>query len=532
MTSTPPQTPAPTPEATPEPTPATAPAPVPVSARPAPLPDRRPIPGGVATVVPPWLKIDLTTPVSAVLVLVAIGIGLLGDLAVRSGLVGVGGALLVVATSAALLASGRLRTGQSRLLVGLAPVFGVWLALRSSGWLLPLDLVAAFGLLVLGASLSSGGSVANLPFANLFARAWHAGLHALVVPESLVRLAGSRRSDRGGAAVTWAVVRGMLLAAPIVLLLGVLLRSADAVFASLVSFDLNIGVAVEHVFLVGAAAWVFVALLRVSSAVAPADLPPPAMRLGVVEALVILGSVIVLFGGFAVTQAVAVIGGERYVQQTTGLTYAEYARSGFFQLLWVAALTVGGVLLLRAATDRRHARSARRFAVLSCLVCGLTVLIVAVAVRRIALYSDVYGLTMLRLYCTIFAVWIGAVLLLLIAWLAGLRGDRAWFPAAAAACGLALLLGLNVANPEAFVARTNLEREAGPELDSSYLTADLSADAVPAIAERLPGLDADTRADVLDKLCAVRLDDGFTGWAAWNLSRERAADHRAELCDR
>jgi hypothetical protein len=363
------------------------------------VPDRPAVPAKPAPAgAPAWLRIELVRPISLAVVLAAIGVGVLGDLAVRSGLVGLGGALVVLATSAALLASGRLRTRQSRLLVALAPVFGCWLALRSSGWLLPLDLMAAFGLLVLGVSLSSGGTLAHLPLANLLARAWHAALHAIVVPESLARLAGAGRGRVRGS-VTWAVVRGMVLAVPVVLLLGVLLTSGDAVFASLVTFDLGGEVVFEHVFVIVFAAWVFLALARVASAAAPAEAPRSTVRLGAVEALVVLGSVIVLFGGFAVTQAVAVIGGEDYVRRTTGLTYAEYARSGFFQLLWVAALTVGGLLVLRAVTDRRDAGSGRRFAVLSCVVCGLTLLIVAVAVRRLALYSDAYGLTMLRLYC-------------------------------------------------------------------------------------------------------------------------------------
>jgi hypothetical protein len=479
--------------------------------------------------LPPWLRIDLVRPITLGLALVALGIGVLGDLAVRSGLVGLAGALLVVATSAALLASGRLATRQARLLVALAALFGVWLALRTSGWLLPLDLVAAFGLLVLGVSLSSGGSVADLPLAGLLARAWHAALHAIVVPEALVRLAGTTRT-RGSA--TWAVIRGMVLAVPVVLVLGVLLVSADAVFASLVVVDFDGADLFGHAFVVVFAAWAFLALLRVSSAAAPAPLPSVKVRLGAVEALVVLGSVILLFGGFAVSQAVAVIGGAGYVQRTTGLTYAEYARSGFFQLLWVAALTVTGLLLLRAVTDRAEPQSRRRFAVLSCIVCGLTLLIVAVAERRLALYSEVYGLTMLRLYCTIFAVWIGVVLLLLTLWLAGVRGDRAWFPAAAAGCGLALLLGLNVANPEALVARVNLQREAPIAPDTQYVTSGLSDDAVPTVAELLPRLDAAEREDVLARLCAEHGEGrSFTGWAAWNSSRSEADKVRARLCD-
>jgi len=468
-------------------------------------------------------------PITVTAVLVAVGIGVVGDLALRSGLAGLAGALLVLVTSAAMLASRRLRTRQARLLVALAPLFGGWLAVRTSGWLLPLDLVAAFGLLVLGASLSSGGTLANLTPSGLFARAWHATLHAVVVPEALVRLARSGHWPARGS-VTWAVIRGMLLAVPVVLLLGLLLTSGDAVFASMVSVDINGGTAFEHLIATAFAAWVFLGLVRVASAAEPVDAARSTARLGAVEALVVLGSVIVLFGWFAVAQVIAVIGGSAYVQRTTGVTYAEYARSGFFQLLWVAVLTIGGLLILRAVTDRRDARSARRFAVLSCAVCGLTLLIVAVAVRRLALYADVYGLTMLRLYCTIFAVWIGVVLVLLIAWLAGVRGDRAWLPAAAAACGLALLLGLNVVNPEALVANTNLQRAAALKPDTEYL-ADLSDDAVPAIAVLLPKLDAGAREDVRRWLCADSDErPRYTGWAAWNQSRARAASHRDRVC--
>jgi hypothetical protein len=88
-----------------------------------------------------------------------------------------------------------------------------------------------------------------------------------------------------------------------------------------------------------------------------------------------------------------------------------------------------------------------------------------------------------------------------------------------------------VANPEALVARTNLQRDASVETDTRYLTSELSDDAVPAIAELLPTLDADARRDVLERLCGEPAEGaGFTGWAAWNLSHARAAGHRDRLC--
>ena len=490
---------------------------------PAPMPPARQV---LASRPPPWLNLSMAQWVPAWLAAAAVGVGVLGDVAVRSGIAGTAGALLVVGTAELLLASGRLVSVQSKVLVALAPVFGVWVMLRSSDWLLPLDLIAAFGLLLLGVSLSRGGSVADLRLGNLAGRLLHAFLHGCAAPQLLIKAlpkTSRLRTPMGGA-----LLRGALLALPVLLVLGLLLASADAVFASLITADVDFdpGDAIAHAFVIGAATWVFLWLVRVACAEPAVPLPGIRARLGTVETTVVLGSVIALFGAFAVSQAIAVIGGAEYVQRTTGLTYAEYARSGFFQLLWVAALTVACLLLLRGVAD--VARAPRRMAVLFGAVCALTLLIVAVAIRRLALYADVFGLTMLRLYCTLFAVWIGVVLVLLALWLAR-PWARSWFPAAASACGLALLLGLNVVNPEALVARTNLQREAAVPADTSYL-GDLSDDAVPTMVSLLPGLEPDARRTLTRRLCQDSDPRPYTGWAAWNRSYAAADAARATVC--
>ncbi|HEY0638962.1 MAG TPA: DUF4173 domain-containing protein, partial [Pseudonocardiaceae bacterium] len=475
---------------------------------------------------PAWMGVPLARRAGGWVVLGAIGVGVLGDLTLRAEVAGVITAVAIAATAALLLVSGLLVTRQSRVLVALAPVFGVWMAVRESDWLVPLDLIAAAGLLLLGTSLARGGSVADLPFAGLMSRAWHAFLHGCAAPELLVRAVPDAPRLRSARAV--AVLRGALLAAPVLILLGVLLVSGDAVFASFFDVDLDLDVAdvIGHVFLTGLATWVCLWLLRVAGAEPPEPLPRVSARLGAVEATVVLGSVVALFGAFAVSQAVAVIGGDDYVRRTTGLTYAEYARSGFFQLLWVAALTVATLLLLRACVARDAAP--RRFAVLFGAVCALTLLIVAVAIRRLGLYQETFGLTMLRLYCTLFAVWIGVVLVLLAAWLVR-PWARAWFPAAAAGAGLALLLGLNVVNPEALVAATNLQREAALRTDTGYV-AELSEDAIPTIVELLPTLDEEERAALVRRICRGTARDDDRSWMTWTLSHSRTEAARAEAC--
>ena len=400
---------------------------------------------------PEWATVPVEVPPTRRVVAVALGVALVGDLAVRAGFVGLAGALLFAAVSAALLASGRLRTPTARALVAAAPFFGGWLAVRTSPWLLPLDVIAALLLLGLGASLSSGGSVADLPFASIAARAWHGFLHVLSALGFFRPLAPAGRS--AGRRVP-ALVRGACVALPVLALLGALLASADAVFASFFAVDVDAEVFFEHVFVVAMVGWLMLGLVRVASARAPQPLPTVGWQLGRVETTVVLGSVIVLFAAFAVAQVIALAGGADHVLETAGLTYAEYARTGFFQLLWVAGVTVAGLLVVRATT----AAPDRRFAVLSEIVVALTLVIVVVAVHRLGLYKDAYGLTMLRLYSSVFAVWIGAVLVLVGLAFAGVGRGQAWWPSAAVAIALAILFVLNVMNPEAVVVRHNLNR--------------------------------------------------------------------------
>jgi hypothetical protein len=459
------------------------------------------------------------------------------DLALRSGVAGLAGALLVAVAAAALLASGRLHTRSAWLATAAAPLFGAWLAIRASPWLVPLDVLAAGGLLALGASLARGGSLADLTIPRVVLRAIHAGVHAVAAPAFVAAPVRAVREQVGydrRAELGIRIVRGLLLAAPILVLLGVLLASADAVFASFLRVDFDPVTPAEHVAALAAGAWGAAALLRVASVTPPGRLPALRPPIGAVEAFVVLAGLCALFAVFTAAQLVALSEGGRHVLATAGLTYAEYARSGFFQLLAVAVITLGVLLLLRAATELASPGQRATFTAVAEVAVALTVVVVVVAVRRLNLYEDAFGLTMLRLYSELFSYWIGAVFLFLGAALAGVGHGRGWLVGAAAAAGLALLLALNVANPEAVVARDQL---AGTRqvrrIDVAYV-ARLSEDAIPTVAARVPGLDPATRADLRARLCAAEPDgvtpSRFTGWAAWNLGRERAERAVTRIC--
>jgi Domain of unknown function (DUF4173) len=197
-------------------------------------------------------------------------------------------------------------------------------------------------------------------------------------------------------------------------------------------------------------------------------------------------------------QFVALSSGGQHVLATHGLTYAEYARSGFFQLLACAALTFVVLLSVRACANPAHAVLVS----LSELTVALTIGVVIVAIRRLQLYEATYGLTMLRLASLVSAAWIGIVFVL-----QGLtiprRGlPRRWFPAAVMLSGLIVVGMWSISDPVSIVVQTNLRRAQHGQQFDVIPAASLGSDAVPTLVAGLQQLDASQATELRRAICA------------------------------
>ena len=206
------------------------------------------------------------------------------------------------------------------------------------------------------------------------------------------------------------------------------------------------------------------------------------------------------------------------------MTYADYARHGFFELVIVAVLVLPLILGADAVADgtRRQLRLVRGLAVTLIALVGV---VIASALQRLWLYQEQFGLTELRVYATGVVLWLAVVFV----WLAVtvLRGRRHLFATGAVALGFAATLSLNVLDPDALIARTNVAR---PQADVSYL-ASLSDDAVPTLLRAASA--ARSVAAASTRACAARPFDGARELAFVEPSRNRAASllgsHRDEL---
>jgi hypothetical protein len=340
----------------------------------------------------------------------------------------------------------------------------------------------------------------------------------------------SQFETQGRIGVAVAVLRGVLLAILPVLLFAALFRSADAGFDRLVRtlLDVDLNEITIHLIVIGLITWIVAGWGRqlvieqpwnnfVSQRSAP-------FTIGMVETTIMLGALVVLFATFVVLQIEYLFGGVAFVEASRDFTYAEYARRGFFELVWVAMLSLTLLLVTHWLVRPTSGNGQHVFVTLVAVLIALLYVIMLSAVLRMALYTSLYGLTELRLYTTAFMTWLAVVFAWFVATV--LRGQRRHFAVGAVVAGFVTVAVLNGINPDGLIARTNLTRADSPRPpDGVYLTS-LSADAVPAIVAGLSALPTDEQQRVQVWL-ARRWSTPPTDWRSWNWSRGRAVEATA-----
>jgi hypothetical protein len=442
-------------------------------------------------------------------------------------------------------------------------------ALRTDPTVVPLDLLLiAFAATGWGIAVS-GVAVTRRSAAAVTILGIRAGIVICLAMAWLLARAGadgffSRRSHLGSLAP---LVRGAIIAVPVVVGFGVLLGSADAVFGKALDDALNLPLELSDVAGRGWFATIAACLIAGPLALAagassvlerldnttepganrraveigeagPGATPAVTTtrrRVGATETLVVLVGVDVLFAAFAVVQVVYLFGGADTLV-AVGMTYSEYARQGYFQLVGVVALA--GLLLLGA---HEVVGRTRAFLLGGLPLLGLTAVILASAALRLSLYQGAYGWTELRFFVGASIAWLA----LCVGWAAALLlADRMrWLPHALAGSAVAVTLAVSAIGPQAFVMHENVARVLDPRLiapggsaglDINYgLT--LGEDALPSLASALEALPERDRGVVL-RVLQQRRDELTTEMAgdsplAWNLARIRAREALATLPD-
>jgi hypothetical protein len=427
-------------------------------------------------------------------------------------------------------------------------VFALLAFMRANGFLIFLDILAIFMLLVLISNNLVRKPAGWLRVSDLFSDVVKSAVYSLAGASHIV--SESRRvtsKDLGGRAASYlpAVLVGLLISLPILLVLIPLLMSADMIFADLVkdifAWDKALEWSFRIAFMVIIGLLVGGVLLYSSQkyppnsdlfSISPRQTSSSSLRyLGPIETLIPVNLINLLFLAFVVIQIPYLFGGELNISAHS-FTYAEYARRGFAELVFVALFIFGIILILSRLSHLESHGAKRAFNLSTSLLLLLTLVLLISAFKRLALYESVYGFTTMRIYPHVFMVWLGILLI----WFAA----TLWIAPGRLAIGIltaafGFILTLNLLNPDAFIVQKNIERfqEQGQlsvyyengRVDVDYFS-QLSADSVPALLAVLPHLRGSLHDVVAESLNSryqlMSHTESLQPWQSWNLSRWRA----------
>ena len=373
----------------------------------------------------------------------------------------------------------------------------------------------------------------GLFFQGLFGNLW--ACFAAAIPEK------RKAEKRDGRTLT--VVLGTCGAVSLVSFLIPVLASADALFAASLRqinwgwgllFRSNLGGVLQRLFwALVFTPFVFSLLYAMSH---PRLLCPPEEKKGFrADALgfvLALGAVDALYLSFLSVQSAGLFGGPEYVE-SLGVSYADWARSGFFQMVGVTALNLS-MTLASLGLARREGRAWRVLRWLCAALAGESLVLLASAAWKMTLYVTAYGLSFKR--CMTYWGMVMMALFLLMGLWKSLRPDFRFckwaFPVA-----LAGWLVINCVPVDYLVAKNQVDRYLSgesPGISVQYLLYTLSYDTISQL-ERLDGerpvsdYTADSywrRGETLaEVLRGRRLDAQWAcaGWRSWNLSAYLAA---------
>jgi hypothetical protein len=290
------------------------------------------------------------------------------------------------------------------------------------------------------------------------------------------------------------IVLGIVMALPIIIMLGAILASADPIFSDTLQNIFNTERLPEYLFrfvyiVIGS----YLVLGLLLHAILPnktAEKPETnkaSMKpfLGWTECAIVLGAVDILFILFVVIQIKYLFGGTANIT-AAGYTFSEYARRGFGELVAVAVISLALYLVMHTITKRESKGSFIGFTVLSVLMMANVLVMLASSLQRLMLYESAYSFSELRTYTHVFIFWLATLILATIVFQIINRQGR---------FGLALMLmvvgftaTLGIMNVDGFVARQNIKLghlDATDDvgmLDVNYLGS-LSSDAIPAMIE-------------------------------------------------
>lgn len=370
-------------------------------------------------------------------------------------------------------------------------IFALLLSFRSNGVVQLVDLLASVSFLLLNIYFSKANIKFNFSYLNLLTAPLKAGvkfaegvLHTFV-PQTWAEHSAKKH-------VTSSLLRGLFIGVPILMVLFIILSKADPVFEN-ITFSFLEDVWIRIMF----SLIIFISTLSLGiMKISETDKEKEINQISIgkeYELLVILGGLALLFGGFIFIQFKYLFSGvgERELANLgiQSLTYSEYVRRGFFELLLASSLAAGVIFYSLKYIHKLKGKGKLLVQIFTSIVSIEVGMLLYSAALRVFLYQEAHGFTRARVLGMFFLVWLAVLLIILLIRIVKDINSKTYLTLNIITT-LIVLIAINWVNVDGLIATHENKPTVNNEIDYYYL-ANLSPDAhdswIPAIqdAERV-----------------------------------------------
>ncbi len=471
---------------------------------------------------------------SLYVILISLGLALIFNFLFFSKLIGISVLIFTVILLITVFLFGRtmqLSIWKSWWQIALIVFFSLMPGIRDNEFLTFLNVCATFGLLMLLAYQLVGTPTFLMRLRDYFSVIIFVPFRMLRSAISTVSSVAQIHSNVKNRDIWIRVLKGVIMAVPVLILFGVLFSKADLAFSQFINNFLNISVQEETMQYLVLLVFAFIAGLsflsyiffpkNVMSSVLAEQSDVVVKPEKGIEVLVFLGLISTLFLIFIGFQLTYLFGGETNIINA-GFTYAEYARRGFWELLAVSILSLL-ILLASEKYSGSESKKDKKFMIPALILITEVIIIIISAFKRLSLYIDTYGMTSLRFYVAGFIILLLVLFVILAVKFVRSKGEQ-FFTFGTLLSVAAFLMIVNIMNPDAYIIKSNIKHfEMTGKFDALYLE-ELSVDAVPGEIELYKKLQGEDKEALGELLLSQKDELQYNGkdWQSANLSRTQA----------
>lgn len=196
-----------------------------------------------------------------------------------------------------------------------------------------------------------------------------------------------------------------------------------------------------------------------------------------------------------------------------GITYAQYARKGFFEMCVIAVINLVLVFVAMLLAKKQAGKACHGIQALATFIGVFTLVIITTAISKMVLYIDAYGMTVLRLTTSAFMVFLAVVFISVILRVYLLKINVVKTALLTAGC---IVLILGTVNVNRVCAKYNYDAYMNGKLQTVDIEAmyNLGYEGIPYIVQLVDDRDQVITKEAKHYLAKAYLQDYFTDMRA------------------